>query len=89
MRNTATSISVSLPTRPASNVRPSASVTRMRRAFATTWALVRIWPSEAKMKPEPKPPPNTVLTRRPPSRSISMRTTAGPTRSAAPVTAFE
>src|SRR5579875_1948797 len=49
MRTTATSTSGSAPTRPASKLRPSASVTRIRRAWATTWALVRICPSEAKM----------------------------------------
>jgi len=46
----------------------------------------------AKMKPEPRPPPKAGTLNGPTrwtSRSISMRTTAGPTRSAAVVTAYE
>ena len=84
---TATSVSGSPPSTLPLKVRPSGRVTVTALAPSTTWALVRITPSERVMKPEPRPcccwiegpwpnrPPIGLITR----VVVSMRTTAGPT----------
>ena len=87
-RRTARSVCGSSPTRSATRSRPSGNVTPMRVARlaapkrpgreggATTWLLVRMRPSGAKMNPDPVPPASTF-------------TTDGPTRSTAVITACE
>ena len=69
----------SAPTTAAGRRRPSARTTVMLRAPRTTCSLVRMRPLESKMTPEPWPRP----------RPTSTFTTAGPTRSAALLTAVE
>ena len=88
---TATSVIGSEPSTLPLKLRPSGRVTPTSLVPSTTWALVRITPSERVMKPEPCPcccctegplpkrPPIGLTTR----RTVSMRTTAGPTLSTA------
>ena len=52
---TATPLMESVPTTLASNSRPSGSVTLTSFALATTWELVKMYPSSVTMTPEPSP----------------------------------
>src|SRR5690242_19304281 len=87
-RITARSVPGSSPTRSAWTRWPSANATSRRVALWTTWLFVRTNPSGVNTKPEPLP--GTSLAGRP-RRSVRCRTstltTAGPTFSAAAVTA--
>src|SRR5213592_1826138 len=83
MRSTAMSVSGSSPRRLASRLNPSAKVALMRLAPCTTWLLVRSSPSGVNANPDPVPRRELA-----PS-STSRCTTAGPTRSTAPTTAWE
>ena len=61
----AVSVSGSVPSTVASAWLPSLKVTRRvppSPASSTTWLLVRIWPSELRMMPEPAPAPWAPLT---------------------------
>ena len=61
----AVSVSGSVPSTFASVCVPSLKVTRRlppSPASSTTWLLVRIWPSELRMMPEPDPAPWAPLT---------------------------
>ena len=61
----AVSVSGSVPSTCASAWLPSLNVTRRvppSPASSTTWLLVRIWPSELRMMPEPEPAPWAPLT---------------------------
>ncbi len=56
---TAVSVSGSVPSTVASARVPSLNETLIdpASASATTWSLVRIWPSELRMMPDPDPAP--------------------------------
>ena len=51
------SVSGSVPSTRARTSRPTCRMSRTALASATTWALVRTWPSLRKMTPEPTEPP--------------------------------
>mmetsp|Transcript_20262 Transcript_20262/g.68549 ORF Transcript_20262/g.68549 Transcript_20262/m.68549 type:complete len:373 (-) Transcript_20262:418-1536(-) len=100
MRMAAKSMKSSVPLTRPSNVRPSMRVTVTLAAFFTTWALVMMSPSSDRMTPEPCPDSRRCPSPSPPrsgkrypssagrstSRSVSMRTTEGPTACTAAVT---
>ena len=79
--STAMSTAASAPMMAAGRRRPSANTAVMLRAPRTTCSLVRMRPLESKITPDPWP------AERP--RPDSTFTTAGPTRSAALLTAVE